>query len=1103
MRTNNDLYPISKIIKLAQARGVNFGDSNPENRIRYYIKFGLLPHAKRKSFNNEPPSAAFKLEVVEQIVAIEKKRAKGKSIAEQKVLLQNQPKIKVKRAQNTEGEITLIPEQKSNFIPRVVIGLTVLVAILLLTSLFANQVQTNQKVLGTSTKNENGFVRVAKAIVSPLSYLNLGILKVIKTSDALDPLGLTNISDYIQKDGDKLTFTNKIDVDSITTKSINGYQINNKENSFVTLNNDGNLEIPGEIKAEIGWEYIKDKPDLAGSIDLIAGSNIILKKNTLTNAITISATASSSGSGTITAVVAGTGLSGGGSSGLVTLNIDTSVTQQGNVFNGANQLVQLNGSAQLPALSGINLTSIDATNITSGTLGNGGVTLALGIFGSITGILGDANIADTITASNYLPLSGGILSGSLTVAGVTGLADGDIPNTITIASTSSIDATAINSGTLGNGSVILALGLFSSITGSLGDANVADNITASNYLPLGGGTLIGSVTVAGVTGLLDADIPNTITVSNYLLLSGGTMAGNVDFNTNLALNIGNAGTDFTAGGGLNLAATLTLGGDANLYRSAADTLKTDDNFVVGGTTGLTFTGAGGDITFTNGEKVENDTNGFIKLIGNAAAGSGTLIYTAGQSVFQAIGNVNNSFATCPIVSFGGCVGIYSLPTVNINSPTGAAYGISGTVKVDDSTAGAITLQDGVAILAADLTKGAADVITNAYGVHIDNITAGGTKNIGLCFDCLDGTHSSTTVSGGIQWGNDATTTQNLRLYRSNGATAAQATIDDGAGTVLIQSNTTTTSINLSAQVGGTAQRLCHNGADAATGVQQIGDCGGTQADLAEYYGVNDDSDEGTLVVLDGEAYETHYYGGKTSIAHVVKSSTSYQNTLLGIVSTNPSGEILGETAKPYLNNPKPIALIGRVPVKVSTEKGPIKPGDYLTSSSIPGVAMKATSTGPTIGKALGSYSALGIGKILVFVDNSFYVNLREAPTQNLDSETSYLSAFISKSGEAIFSKVTAVFASFQKLVFGEIAVKKGSQSAGTGELVADQNEVLIQSDKVKEDSLINLTPDSEPDGVLYIKSKIAGKSFVVGIKRFPGNISSKKVEFNWLIVNQE
>lgn len=46
----------------------------------------------------------------------------------------------------------------------------------------------------------------------------------------------------------------------------------------------------------------------------------------------------------------------------------SNVTTQGNTFNGANQLVQINASTQLPAVSGANLTNLNGSSISSGTV---------------------------------------------------------------------------------------------------------------------------------------------------------------------------------------------------------------------------------------------------------------------------------------------------------------------------------------------------------------------------------------------------------------------------------------------------------------------------------------------------------------------------------------------------------------------------------------------------------------------------------------------------------------------------------------------------------------------------------------------------------------
>jgi len=68
------------------------------------------------------------------------------------------------------------------------------------------------------------------------------------------------------------------------------------------------------------------------------------------------------------------------------------------------------------------------------------------------------------------------------------------------------------------------------------------------------------------------------------------------------------------------------------------------------------------------------------------------------------------------------------------------------------------------------------------------------------------------------------------------------------------------------------------------------------------------------------------------------------------------------------DNPMPVALNGRVLVKVSEENGPIQPGDKLTVSQIlPGYAAKMVESGQSIGVALEA-SDESIDKIMTFVN---------------------------------------------------------------------------------------------------------------------------------------
>jgi hypothetical protein len=105
-------------------------------------------------------------------------------------------------------------------------------------------------------------------------------------------------------------------------------------------------------------------------------------------------------------------------------NIDSSsITKQGNVFNGASQLVQLNGSTQLPALSGVNLTNLNASNLASGTvadarLDNSSVTLQANVFN------GNSQLVQT-NSSGQLPAISGV---NLTNLNASNLASGTVGN---------------------------------------------------------------------------------------------------------------------------------------------------------------------------------------------------------------------------------------------------------------------------------------------------------------------------------------------------------------------------------------------------------------------------------------------------------------------------------------------------------------------------------------------------------------------------------------------------------------------------------------------------------------------------------------------------
>jgi hypothetical protein len=103
-----------------------------------------------------------------------------------------------------------------------------------------------------------------------------------------------------------------------------------------------------------------------------------------------------------------------------------------------------------------------------------------------------------------------------------------------------------------------------------------------------------------------------------------------------------------------------------------------------------------------------------------------------------------------------------------------------------------------------------------------------------------------------------------------------------------------------------------------------------------------------------------------------KSTDPYSRRVAGIISTSP-GVILGNSTDSEIDdwddNRPVLAITGRVPVKVTTENGPIQVGDLLVASSVPGVAMKgdaALSVGAVVGKAMEPL-AEGDGEIMAQV----------------------------------------------------------------------------------------------------------------------------------------
>ena len=177
-------------------------------------------------------------------------------------------------------------------------------------------------------------------------------------------------------------------------------------------------------------------------------------------------------------------------------------------------------------------------------------------------------------------------------------------------------------------------------------------------------------------------------------------------------------------------------------------------------------------------------------------------------------------------------------------------------------------------------------------------------------------------------------------------------------------------------------------------------------DVAEDYPTRDDTlKPGDLVSID--PHETGF---------VRKASGLNDPLLVGVYSEHPALRLGQKDATINGGRAIPVALAGRVPVKVSTENGTIAPGDAITSSATqPGVGVKATATGRVVGIAMQGYSDDGVGSITVFVNPNSYT---PTITDTLTGQVSSVFGNLNVSGTATIASLTVV----DKLVTKDIVV---------------------------------------------------------------------------------
>ncbi len=244
---------------------------------------------------------------------------------------------------------------------------------------------------------------------------------------------------------------------------------------------------------------------------------------------------------------------------------------------------------------------------------------------------------------------------------------------------------------------------------------------------------------------------------------------------------------------------------------------------------------------------------------------------------------------------------------------------------------------------------------------------------------------------------------------------------------------------------------------------------------------------------------------------VTMATTTFDQNLVGVIlhGDDSSLNIFG-------NGNVSVVISGLARVRVSALNGAIKRGDYLTSSELRGVAVKANRTGMMLGRALEDYDGEVDGEIILAEINPSFREIRiekswpekfaeqisEAAAQVSEILSSGLSSLVESVFDKIVAKVAVLAHLFSRdltiLPDGAISVPEGeNQISGSTVMPAGATEIFIANTKVTLGSKIFITPTTVTSAPLSVTEKSEGQGFRVAVSS-PAN---QDIYFDWLIIS--
>jgi hypothetical protein len=464
----------------------------------------------------------------------------------------------------------------------------------------------------------------------------------------------------------------------------------------------------------------------------------------------------------VTGDVSTTGQFVGSGAGLTSLNasnvasgtlndgrLSANVTLKGNVFNGANQLVQLTAGGILPVLNGSNLTALNASNIGSGTLADARLSANVALLNANNTFTGNDSFHLNSTALTVQD-AGSPLAGNLF----------EVTNNSGATKYFSVSATAVKV----NGNDVCT--------------------TAGNCVGTGSGGAIGG---SGTAATIPVFTGSGFTIGDSLLSQAG---GTVTANGNLNLTTGN---QFRVNGAQISSANLS--NDSNLAK-----LNGTQTFTGGNTfsnAANSFTGNGAGLTSLNASNVSSGTLSDARLSTNVALLNANQTFTGNNAFTLSTTGLAVQDAASPLGT--------TLFKVTNNAGTTTYFSVSATqLKFNGNdvctttgncagVGGGVTTAGGTTNKLAKFTAGQAigDSIITDNG---STVTIGGTLSVNTLTPTAALTVGSTSQGLTLQ-GNGTTTISatssgitNSIVFTTPASSNKTITVPNATGTIAVSAS---------------------------------------------------------------------------------------------------------------------------------------------------------------------------------------------------------------------------------------------------------------------------------------------------------------------------